>query len=175
MNGSETDPVRTHMNRFMVMAVAVVILAAGGYGAERDAAKEAPIDWPARAATVKVGMTRAEVDKILPRWIPPRSHEKTRSEQPDDKHILILDDQDVRSPQTGVVLGTGAGFSRSQSYFVAEDWRVEVCYDFSCGGEPVWTNEGVKINKDWFHPQNRLLRPVKIEKIVKPAPLKPTP
>jgi len=52
------------MNRFVMMAVAVVMLTA--VGAARAAEKEAPIDWPARAATVKVGMTRAEVEKILP-------------------------------------------------------------------------------------------------------------
>ena len=61
------------MNRFVMMTVAVVMLAAGGNGAERDAAKESPIDWPARAAMVKDGMTRAEVEKILPPPLVPQS------------------------------------------------------------------------------------------------------
>jgi len=55
-----------HLALIVILAAAL----AGGSGAERDTAKEAPIDWPARAATVKVGMTRAEVWKILPPWKP---------------------------------------------------------------------------------------------------------
>ncbi len=162
------------MYRFMVMTAIMGMLAAG-CGTREDADKRTEVDWPARAAMVKEGMTRAEVEKILPRWIPPRSHETTRSEQSDDKHALTLDDQDVRSPQTEVLAGTGAGFSRSESYFVAEDWRVEVCYDFTGGGKPVWSNGVIEHNKDRYHPQNRLLRSVKIEKVKKAVTLIPTP
>lgn len=53
----------------MLVAIAAVLLLAAG-GAARAAEKEVPIDWPARAAMVKVGMTRAEVEKILPKLHP---------------------------------------------------------------------------------------------------------
>jgi hypothetical protein len=51
------------MKRVMMWAMAAWLLAVG---AATAAEKETAIDWPARAATVKVGMTRAEVEKILP-------------------------------------------------------------------------------------------------------------
>jgi hypothetical protein len=100
------------MNRFMMMAVAVGMLAAGGYGAERDAAKEAPIDWPARAATVKVGMTVEEVEKILPRWKSPTIHQ-------------------LSGP---AVLGSGENCLGIDEYQVGEDWLVRASY-FSYASE----------------------------------------
>ena len=98
------------MNRFMVMAVAAVLLAAGG--AARAAEKEAPIDWPARAATVKVGMTRAEVEKILPK---------------------LKTTPGSKKPYEAVTIT--ASWNRA-SYMVAEGWRVVVTYDYSGAAMP---------------------------------------
>jgi len=61
------------MNRWTTIAV-TALLAAGA--AATAAEKETAIDWPARAATVKVGMTPAEVEKILPRWVAPQDLQK---------------------------------------------------------------------------------------------------
>jgi hypothetical protein len=118
----KTTPYGLRMNRFMVMAVAAVVLAAGGYGAEGDAAKEAPIDWPARAATVKVGMTLAEVEKILPVWEPPRGFEKP-----------ILGK--TKWPGLTVVTSSQNRWG-SKEYRVAEDWRVLAFYFSDCSDDP---------------------------------------
>ncbi len=74
------------------------------------AEKEAPIDWPARAATVKVGMTRAEVEKILPKCKTP-----------------VLPSHDISWRTIG-------SDTESTIYWVSEDWRVEAVYDVSKGG-----------------------------------------
>ncbi len=99
------------------MAV-TALLAAGGCGAERDAAKESPIDWPARAATVKVGMTRAEVEEILPRWEPPYKPPLGTNAPITPGHYLAI-------------YGGGAGVSGREIYWVSEDWEVTVCYSGS--------------------------------------------
>ncbi len=165
------------MNRFMVMAVAVGMLAAGGCGAERDAAKEAPIDWPARAATVKVGMTRAEVENILPRWKSPTDFEKNQSQTIRGKQPLVTEKVDSGGGLPAKSLGTntlilGQGYysggtyislgSRgpgliTENYQVAEDWIVSVNYD----------DRDSKGSKG-FSDENRLVTPVKIEKYVSP-------
>jgi len=164
-------------NQFIVMAVAVGMLTAGG--AARAAEKEAPIDWPARAATVKVGMTRAEVEKILPRWNPPGyqvhgvdTDTKTTLEMRDGKRVMVMQ-KPLKG--TGDALSFDDGFPRSEWYLVAEDWRVEVVYDYTGGGMPVRGPNGEVAIRYSVYAQNRLLRPVKIEKIEKPVPPKPTP
>jgi hypothetical protein len=140
------------MNRFMMMAVAVVMLAAGGHGAEREGAKVAPIDWPARAATVNVGMTRAEVEKILPIWNAP-------GPQPYN-HVSGFSE-----------IGSD---TETTSYSVSEDWRVVAVYDISKG--KFWRD---KYRWGVLAKPIRVIRimstPVKIEKVEKPVPPKPTP
>ncbi len=101
-----------------ILAVAVVMLATGGCGAKRDAAKEAPIDWSARAALVKDGMTRAEVDKILPEWKPSSSSEMKQTETSVGNGVFTR----------GIRFGIGSGTSGSEGYLVAEDWRVVTTY-----------------------------------------------
>ncbi len=126
------------MNRFMVMAVAVVMLAAGGTA--RAAEREAPIDWPARAATVKVGMTRAEVEKILPKLKPPQGSN--------------LSDSSVTATATW----------NAAVYWVSKDWRVTVKYDYSGVPKPVTASnwqEGVGA-------ENKVIAPVKILRIPLP-------
>jgi len=151
------------MNRFIVMAVAVGMLTAGG--AARAAEKESLIDWPARAATVKVGMTRAEVEKILPRWNPPKSSD-----------LLAW---------VGEVHVVGGRFSRSESYFVADGWLAAVSYDYasresstnSAGRLPT---QGAAFEpqltlsklEDLHGPWNRLREPVKIQKIKRSSEVK---
>ncbi|MCX6900557.1 MAG: hypothetical protein NT105_17900 [Verrucomicrobia bacterium] len=118
------------MNRFMVMAAVVVLLAAG-CGKRQDANQKAEIDWPARAAMVKVGMTRAEVEKILPTWYPP-----SLSKGP--------------IPWSS---GFGNGYTMTEQHLVAADWRVIATYDVSKGkGMVGWDNDQrlivpIKINK----------------------------
>ncbi len=134
--------------------------------AARAAAKEAPIDWPARAATVKVGMTRAEVEKILPRWYPPPYINTFNTFRGD-----------------GGATVTGGGYYRFERYLVAEDWRVIACYDFARDNKSnnsadrirtkPWTIDqrvGLPANDaSWSNPYNRLLEPVRINKIVRSA------
>ncbi|MCX6900558.1 MAG: hypothetical protein NT105_17905 [Verrucomicrobia bacterium] len=143
-------------NQFIVTAAVAGMLAAGGVA--RAAEKEAPIDWPARAATVKVGMTRAEVEKILPRWTLPKSS--------------------YLSAWVGEVQVVGGRFSRSESYFVADGWLAAVSYDYasresstnSAGRLPT---QGAAFEpqltlsklEDLHGPWNRLREPVKVQKI----------
>ncbi len=85
-----------------------VVLMNADDAAVRVEDKDTLTDWQARAATVKVGMTRAEVEKILPRWIPPASNSYD-------------------------FCGSGWGdfYSMTEQYFVSADWRVIVTYDVS--------------------------------------------
>jgi hypothetical protein len=138
------------MNRCAIIVFVCVLLAAAlasGCGAERDAATGAPIDWPARAATVKVGMTRFEVEKILP------------------GRLTSLGD--------GCATMTGGGCARFERYVVAEDWVVIVSYDFcNCRLQTKpWTidQEVVRPQKqeDWYSGHNRLLKPVQINKVMR--------
>jgi len=151
------------MNRFIVMAVAVVLLAAGG--AARAAEKEAPIDWLARAAMVKVGMTRAEVEKILPKWEPPKSSFQS---------MFV---SAVGAISGGRILRI---LSWSENYLVEDGWRVTLCYDFnveetpgnlanSTGNENAATNKRTasRIDPHWRPPWNRLLEPPRVMKIIR--------
>jgi len=163
------------MNRFTLMAV-VLLLATGGTA---TAAEKEAVDWPARAAMVKVGMTRAEVEKILPRWVPvPYSSEPYSIERYVENcrknpsiytevsntvgsisfkvstnalgtNTLILRGE-PSSYFGGVVLGTGAGFSECEKYLVAEGWMVTVVYEDK-GKETPYTfvNGMLVISKDW--------------------------
>jgi len=109
------------MNRFIVMAVAVVLLAAGA--AARAAEKEAPIDWPARAATVKVGMTRAEVEKILPKW-----------ESPNEYDFIV---PGVKMSGALFFGGSGSNSIGWDEYHVAEDWYVFANYVSNDGQQTI--------------------------------------
>jgi hypothetical protein len=110
------------MKQLATIALLATALA-GGYGAERDAAKEAPIDWPARAASVKVGMTPAEVEKILPRWVSPQDLEKR-----DHKAI-----QELGRP---LVFRSSQNRLGMDQYHVAEDWLVQATYFSSESDDP---------------------------------------
>ena len=167
-----------HLAPIVILAVAL----AGGCGAKRDAAKETPIDWPARAATVKVGMTRAEVEKILPRWVPHNSHEKRPGGRMDDQSKLRIEVRDgkhfevIENPSTGAgsTLDLSDGFARTEWYLVEEGWQVEVAYDYTGGAMPSRQSNGeLAIRVYWALPEDRLLAPVKITKVKKPLPSKP--
>jgi len=159
--GHRADIERFRMKRVMMWTTAALLLAVG-CGARKEADKETAIDWPARAATVRVGMTRAEVEKILPEWKPPPS-------------VSLFG-------RTWTGHTTGGGWWRHETYFVAESWRVTVCFDYACtdttkesaNGKRTkrWTiDQRVGIPRDdasQFDPHNRLLEPVKIEKVEKP-------
>ena len=158
------------MNRCIVMAVAAVMLAAGG--AARAAEKEAPIDWPARAATVKVGMTRAEVEKIMPKWIPEcgmhRCYIKPETKKPSlfskgidpgrDFHQTNLSTNTLMLrtgswPKGGAIrLGSRGPGWFAETYQLSDDWVVTVNYDDK-------DNKGIKR----YSGENQLVAPVKIE------------
>ncbi|MCX6908327.1 MAG: hypothetical protein NTY01_09815 [Verrucomicrobia bacterium] len=131
-----------HLTPIVILAAAL----ASGYGAERDAAKEAPIDWPARSATVKVGMTRAEVEKILPELQPLRGFR-------------------VSYDSVSMTVSRNA-----RLYWVSQDWRVTVWYDYSGAAKPV--TESTK--QDAVGPENRVTAPVTILKIPRPPDYDPT-
>jgi len=124
-----------------VMAAVVALLAAGG--AARAAEKEAPIDWPARAATVKVGMTRAEVEKILPKM------KKTPGS---------------KNPYETTT--TTASWNRA-SYMVADGWRVIVTYDYSGAAKPAPPSTSQNW-QDWINGENRVTAPVKVGRFTPP-------
>jgi hypothetical protein len=67
-------------------------------------------EWGTRAARVTVGMTRAQVNGILPLWFGPNP--------------AALLGQPVVS-----TLGAGS----TEVYWVSDDWRVTVIYDRACG------------------------------------------
>lgn len=104
------------------------------------AEKEAPIDWPARAATVKVGMRRTEVEKILPKMRPPRGSRVSRC------FVTVTDSWNAAV------------------YWVAEDWRVTVKYDYSGAVKPVTAST----MQDSVGPENRVTAPVRILRIPPP-------
>ena len=89
------------MTKFIVFFIVAACLA-------EEACKS--VDWKARALLVKPGMTRAEVEKILPPY--------SGLERPGSK------------------LGCGAltigqGGSQGVIYWVDAEWRVSVCYDYT--------------------------------------------
>jgi len=120
--------------------------------ASRPILKEEAIDWPARAATVKVGMTRAEVEQILPQWKPPPGSGKSYG------------------PVTTV-----AEKLNGTKYMVTDEWRVSVIYDYTCPFKPplaLTTNTSGTISwggrQERICGKNRVAAPVRIEKF---APL----
>ena len=120
------------MNRFMVMAVAGLLLATG-CGKRQDANQKVEIDWPARAATVKVGMTRAEVEMILPILEPPYTPPLGTNGPIRMGHHLRLG-------------GAGPGYYCSDFYWVSENWQVTVSYSGS-SKEDCRLSAPVKIKK----------------------------
>jgi hypothetical protein len=68
------------------------------------------IDWPTRINQVAIGMTRAEVDDILPAWRGPAG--------------ALLS-----APRITTITGGGS----VHVYWVREDWRVTIFYD-NAGG-----------------------------------------
>jgi hypothetical protein len=156
------------MKRVMMWTMAAMLLAAGG--ATAAAEKEAAIDWPARAAMVKVGMTRAEVEKILPRWessnypkMPIDTDTKTTVEVRDGRRVVVK--TNLRTGE-GSTLSFGDGFPRTEWYLVAEGWQIKLDYDYAGGGVPKREANGeVAVKVFWDYPQDRLLAPVKIKKL----------
>ena len=71
----------------------------------------AAIDWEKRAKEVSIGMTRAEVRHILPVWNGPSG--------------ALL---------TAPVVTTINGSGQAVGYWVSQDWRVCIIYDYT-GGE----------------------------------------
>ncbi len=100
------------MNRFFLC----LALVSGGLLAGCATLLSQPDDeqyWSAQISSVRIGMTRGEVEKILPVW-----HE--------------------RNPQ-GLISGPGeastiTGGGQSVAYWVSPDWRVFIIYDVT-GGE----------------------------------------
>jgi hypothetical protein len=132
------------MNRFVVMAVAVVMLAAGGAARAATAAEKEKDHWLALAATVKAGMTRAEVEKILPMCTSTKAHP---------------------------LVGTSAGWRYVYlSYPVSGVWNVEANYCCPTNRWPI-NYMGTSKPSQAELSQDRLSEPVMIEKIVKQWPV----
>jgi hypothetical protein len=95
--------------------------------------------WEGRIANVKLGMTRAEVEKLLPPYqSPPFPH-------PDALY----------GGQT--TLGTGG--CQVNSYYVSPGWEVSVCYDYA--GIPRDDQGRAKGHETRF-PENRVNGPVRL-------------
>jgi hypothetical protein len=85
-------------------------------------------NWRAKAAKVTVGMTRGQVEKILPMWSNPNSQ--------------------MQRPEVAMVTGGG----QECLYWVSENWRVAVNYDYT-GGEYNTSNRVVslvEVNEEKF-------------------------
>lgn len=176
------------MKQMMMCVIAAMLLAAGGVA--RAAEKETPIDWPARAATVKVGMTRAEVEKILQEsktaagGVEAGACAGCKAASGREKYYWeadvsrkLLNGVDLRNyfagvgtnivvmwdtiAFSGVIIPKGKWLGRTEVYWVAEDWAVMVHYD--------------QTGDAWNHPQNRVCGPVQIKKLKKPVAPKPKP
>jgi len=119
------------MKSLTILAAIASLLAAGG--AARAAEKETAIDWPARAAMVKVGMTRAEVEKILPIWEPSYTPPLGTNGPIRIGHHLRLG-------------GGNSGYFSHDFYRVSENWQVTVTYSGS-SEEKCHVTEPVKIEK----------------------------
>jgi len=95
------------------------------------------IDWEARAREVRVGMRRADVERLLPAyWRPPEDGEDSR------RFMLIT-------------MGTGGG--QGVRYHVSENVEASVSYDYT--GVPRDAN-GTATNHS--SPENRVTAPVQI-------------
>ena len=127
------------MNRFVMMVAAAEVLAVAA-----AAEKEAPIDWLARAATVKVGMTRAEVEKILPEW---------------------------KSANAHPCVGTSAGWRYVYvTYPVSENWSVEANYCCPTNRWPInYTGTSKPSQAELL--LDRLSEPIWVRKLVKQWPV----
>ena len=79
--------------------------------AARPQIGSADIDWSKRAEEVSIGMTRAEVRHILPVWKGPSG--------------ALL---------SAPVVTTINGSDQAEVYWVSQDWRVSMFYDYT-GGE----------------------------------------
>ena len=101
------------------------------------------IYWEQRAKEVKIGMRRAEVERLLPSYSRP-----------------TVPGEDFRrfSTLTG---GTGGG--QGVRYHVSEDVEVIVSYDYT--GVPRGDATGTAI--DCSSPENRVTAPVQIEREIK--------
>lgn len=93
-----------------LLTVAMVFLLSA-CASQHQQISSSDIDWEKRAKEVPIGMTRGEVDKILPVWDGPKG-----------------------SLLTAPRIGTTTGSAWVETYWVSRDWRVTIIYDNS-GGE----------------------------------------
>ena len=105
-----------------LLTVAMIILLSA-CAARRPQIGSADIDWSKRAEEVSTGMTRAEVRHILPIWNGPSG--------------ALL---------SAPVVTTLNGSGQAEVYWVSQDWRVCIIYDFT-GGESSDLNVGEKSAK----------------------------
>jgi hypothetical protein len=96
--------------------------------------------WKARSKQVRVGMTRREVERLLPPY----------SLNPDELWNEIY--------AGGGTFGSGG--SQVNLYYVAPGWQVTACYDYT--GIPR-DAAGTALPGRLEHADNRLLTPIKLE------------
>lgn len=96
--------------------------------------------WEARVKQVRVGMTRGEVERLLPPYSPSKG-------------------ETWNSIYTGrTTIGTGG--AQGNAYYVAPGWHVSACYDYA--GIPRDAH-GTALPGSTVHPTNRLLSPVTLK------------
>lgn len=117
------------------------------------ATEEGPADervmWEARLKKVQVGMTRAEVEKLLPKYVAPPA--------PTPESGLLLIPYSMSAT-------TKTGGSQSIRYYVSPGWCVSVSYDYA--GVTVENSKG---GGGYERPENKVLAPVILNYQVEPA------
>ena len=96
--------------------------------------------WEARVKQVRVGMTRGEVERLLPPYSPGKGETWNY----------------IYTGRTTI----GTGGAQGNTYYVAPGWHVSACYDYA--GIPRDAN-GTALPESTRHADNRLRGPVKIE------------
>lgn len=137
---------------FALMKNALLLLACLVTLSHALVAEDGPADeratWEARIKKVQPGMTRAEVEKILPYYVAP-------APAPGSGQLLM--------PYSGRVT-TGTGSRQVMRYYVSPGWCVLVCYDYT-GVTP----ENSKDEVGYQRPENKVLAPVILEYQPEPA------
>jgi hypothetical protein len=140
---------------FLTFSLGALLALVSLVTSSRIVAEEGPANertvWKERCEKVKVGMTRAEAEKILPPYQPVSA----------GKELLIL-------PYTARVV-TGTGSRQAIRYYVSPGWCVVVTYDYTGVAR-----DASGTATEYASPENKVLGPVELQYRLEPE-AKPLP